>query len=216
MSKSTTLHETWVALRNGEPCLRLAREMRPEVRGGKLVCHTSQGDMYVVDGVLADRDGVKAQVAALAPAHRWSEIDAKALAGPGVSESGLELLTLADYYQRKDEAAAVAVCAKYGVAKIVLGRETRRPGEPGTYDLERTVTVTDSTGHEWRFLWRNIFDFGAVVNPLYHEGGGIPSRDVAGNWYWDRWDRDRIYFAEHELAAWQAAAAAVPSAGIRM
>lgn len=50
-------------------------------------------NIYVVDGKLAEQDGVLDTVMTLAAAGQWCKIDAKYLVGPGESKSGLLALT---------------------------------------------------------------------------------------------------------------------------
>lgn len=86
--------------------------------------------------------------------------------------------------------------------KAEVGKAVRIPGEFG-HDYQADITVTTPSGKVYKFIARNLFDVGLVINPLE---GGLPFKTEKG-WMWDRWDR-MDPMTDEELEAYRVASKA--------
>ena len=71
-------------------------------------------------------------------------------------------------------------------------------GEDGV-DPYAKVEITDPNTYEKDiYHCRNIFDFGHVVN---RSGGGLLSKDEAGEWFWDLWKKPNVPATDFDVRA---------------
>lgn len=55
----------------------------------------------------------------------------------------------------------------------ILRKDAGTPGEKGREPFARVEIIDPTTGESGKFICRNIFDFGYVVNPLYPVAEGL-------------------------------------------
>lgn len=110
--------------------------------------------------------------------------------------------------RREEEARKAEREARRRSMTVTVLKRRTVPGSDGP-DHEAVVEITDPTTNEkGRFVCRDLFDVGYVINPDYavqpgSEPGGIAVRHRNGRLWWQRYDADRGWYYVRALTPFE-------------